>query len=85
MTTDQHRITSILLILQVTGEVGIQETHLLPRLRLEFRELTAPQLSAELRALADKQWVIEQDGALGTKRWRITGRGTSQLQEAGLA
>lgn len=77
--------TSLLLMLNAVGEIGIQETSILPRIRLDFRDLTAPQLSVELRAMADRGWIVSYQPSLGGQRWKITGLGRAALQEAGLA
>ncbi len=83
-TAKQFQV-SLLLTLSAAADIGLQEASMLPRLRLEYRELTAPELAAQLRALADRQLAVSYEPALGASRWRITGLGTAALKEAGLA
>lgn len=85
MSDAQQLQVSLLLTLSAAADIGLQESSMLPRLRLEFRELTAPELSAQLRALADRQLAVSYEPAIGAARWRITGLGTAALKEAGLA
>lgn len=85
-TEVQQLHTFLLLALHACGEIGIQESSLLPRARLEtFRDLTEPQLRVELRALADRGLVVAYQPTLGAQRWKITGLGRAALQEANLA
>jgi hypothetical protein len=76
---------SILLLLLAAGEVGMTEGGMLPQLRLDYRELTAPQLATELRGLADKKWTLKHQPSIGMERWKLISLGTAALQEVGLA
>lgn len=78
--------TFLLLALNAIGELGIREEDLLVRTRTaSWRMLTLPMLQAELRALADKQYVLSYQPALGQARWKLAGLGRAALQEQGLA
>lgn len=82
----QQLHTFVLLTLAACGELGIQESAILTRARVEsFSELTAPQLSIELRSLADRKLILSYQPALGPQRWKITALGKAALQEANLA
>jgi hypothetical protein len=85
--TDIQQLHSFLLVtLHGAGELGAQEDGILMQARLQgYRSLTAPQLSVELRALADRGWAVAYQPALGGQRWKIAGLGRAALQEAGLA
>lgn len=72
--------------LHSAGGTGMTEALLLQQVRLHgFAETTEPQLAAGLRSLADESLAISFAPIVGPKRWRVTARGTSALQEAGLA
>lgn len=76
----------LLRILNAVADVGIREEDVLVRIRAAtYPGLTAPQLAMQLRALADRRLVISFQPALGAERWKITGLGNANLQEAGLA
>jgi len=75
----------LILDLRVPAENGLAPDALLTDMRRgRHRNLSEPELLAALRDLADKALVIPFDGALGTRRWRITGRGEAALKEEGL-
>lgn len=76
---------SLLLMLLAAGDLGMSEAGMLPRLRLDYPALTAPQLSVELRTLADKKWALTHQPSLGAERWKLISLGRAALQEAGLA
>lgn len=64
---------------------GIAEEWLLNQARLHVsRQLTAPELDAELRDQADRGWIIRYNPPLGAHRWRITAFGRSTAAEMGL-
>lgn len=75
----------LLLALKGAGDFGLPVSNLLDDLRLgRHRNLAQPQLERALRDLADKSFATPFDSGLGGERWRITGRGDSAVQEAGL-
>lgn len=75
---------AILLQLRAADGSGLAAQWLLDGLRLAAHDLTLPELEAELRGLADKGWVLRYEAGIAGVRWRITGQGKSQLQEARL-
>ena len=73
------------LALNGAGEFGLPAAKLLTDLRLgRHRNLAQPQLEKALRDLADKSFATPFEDGFGGERWRITGRGASAVQEAGL-
>ena len=71
--------------LHAVGASGRTEAFLLRDARsTDFAALTAPQLLAELRTLADRAWVDPYELPPGVTRWRITARGESAAREQGL-
>lgn len=74
-----------LLALHAAADHGLPVANLLADLRRgRHRSLTLPQLESALRGLADKTFATPFKSALDDERWRITGRGTSALEEAAL-
>lgn len=74
--------TFVLLVLRASGDLGMSQARLLVELRREsFTDLTAPQLEAAIRELADKSFTTPLVTALGENRWRITSLGRSVLDE----
>lgn len=77
--------TFLLATLRSAGGTGISEEQLLTLMRREgYVDMTVPQLASELRALADKSWLIAFDPPLGARRWRITTAGHAILSEQGI-
>lgn len=74
-----------LVALHAAGDHGLPVSILLADLRRgRHPKVTQPQLEGALRTLADKTFTTPFTGALDDERWRITGRGTSALEEARL-
>lgn len=87
MTTADKQLlhAALLQALRAVGDRGRGEHLLLTDSRMAgFESLTLPQLQLELRALADKRWVVPFSPPLGGQRYRITDFGASQLEEQGL-
>lgn len=75
----------LMLALRGAGEFGGGVDELLTDLRQgRHRDLAKPELERALRDLADKSFATAFISALEKKRWRITSRGESALQEEGL-
>lgn len=75
---------SILIMLRAQGaDAGMATERMLSALRIDSYDLVLPALESELNALADASQV-KVHATLAGKRWRITSRGESDLQEAGL-
>ena len=75
---------ALLLILRTASTLGMPVARLVTELRFAAHDMSAPEVEAELRKLADVRQVIRYAaGAAGT-RWRITGEGNAHLTEGGL-
>jgi hypothetical protein len=75
---------ALLQVARAAGDLGRTETLLVNDVRMAGFALDLAALQVELRALADKGWLSSMAPELGAKRWRLTARGRSQLEEAGL-
>lgn len=81
---DQLRLFILANLLKLDAS-GIAEEWLLNHARTQVsRQLTAPELEAELLDQADRGWIIRYNPPLGAHRWRITAFGRSTATEMGI-
>ena len=82
--SEQLRIFALTSLLG-SGDLGITAERLTANARLHVdRNLTEPEVAAELRTQADKGWAARYTPAIGAERWRITAIGRSTAAEMGL-